>query len=279
MEDDIIDDRLMGEGRFSELFPKTFSYLEIYVNEVYPKYPKNKIPDPKMELRLFNPFEHSLLGELKDKKIIIYLDAIASTIYSDKKLKSMENSDYNALTRYIDSIPKLKATLIHEYTHYLQDKKMRQEYILGHKAKIMPKTFKATPQHLQGVFDYASRFHGLFEGYGLRWDEVDARISEWIYLKTRGYDENTISRFDYMMDCLRTDPKKIKKDIESIENELVRLDSLTFLKRIWNKGRYHRLMLLKESYREIDSIYEKINVFSEKIANRIKEKYDRVEVS
>ena len=66
-----------GKYRFSEIFPKTFSYLRYYVPAKYPEYLEKELPDPKVVLKdkpgLFRAVPKEHLGIISTKRLVCFL--------------------------------------------------------------------------------------------------------------------------------------------------------------------------------------------------------------
>ena len=169
---------IYGKFLLSEIFPNTFEYLKNYVPLKHPIYISKPIPDCKIIIKRGK--ESQPAGEGHRNKIIIYL----------------EN-----LLKYIDNMPKIQHIIIHEYEHVLQY--FNYGYSIFRRCKIFPFSeaiglYKYTGI-IQNFFRFTvppSEFH-LF--YLIVPNEVEARLSEWIFLKIRGYNKDTITAMDAIL--------------------------------------------------------------------------------
>ena len=129
---------LIKKGFFSELFPKTFAYLQQYIRAKYPDF-DGKTPDVKVRVvrggwRLIKSQAHY---NALTNRIIICIDhtlpkmmsspankEAAYTLLSKETLEKYEakyKKDFpDLICRYLDTNSFARSVLIHEYQHYLQ---------------------------------------------------------------------------------------------------------------------------------------------------------------
>ncbi len=116
----------LKSGYFSELFPKTFSYLKKYITAKYPKF-KGELPDVRVLIletgiigimgELFRGIKHGGYNEFRNV-LKIYIDVCLQSKAALEKVR--ENPDLAA--RFIDTNNNTRSILIHEYQHFLQIK-------------------------------------------------------------------------------------------------------------------------------------------------------------
>ena len=192
---------IYGKFLLSEIFPNTFEYLKNYVPLKHPIYISKPIPDCKIIIKRGK--ESQPAGEGHRNKIIIYLENLLKyTSYFNIKKHDFNNEEILLkFLKYIDNMPKIQHIIIHEYEHVLQY--FNYGYSIFRRCKIFPFSeaiglYKYTGI-IQNFFRFTvppSEFH-LF--YLIVPNEVEARLSEWIFLKIRGYNKDTITAMDAIL--------------------------------------------------------------------------------
>jgi len=265
-----------GVYKFSEIFPKTFAYLKKYVPKRHKSFVGKELPDPKVVivdyLREFLFFKQKYVGASYDgltKKITLALFPLFkkfSTTNFLNKFNLKKQKDLIKIYKYIDSIPKLRRIVIHEYEHCLQFsrgifRKRLLPFIERYKSK---KSIKNVTKELLRIFSKEGLVKTALEQYNLRPEEVEARLAEWIYLKFKSYGTETISCLDFVFN---TTFKKAKSDLMSINEVIEELNvSKSRYKKRLKKLKTRKIIL--ETYLEL---YPKINAEAELIAKSIKE--------
>jgi len=109
-------ENIILKGKFSVLFPKTFSYARKYVKVRHPKLeyidaPCFIIHNPNVK----DPGRGSLF------EVILYLPALLNRTTKSEKVHQELLNNKNLLCKVLDTRPQSVEVLLHEYEHFLSD--------------------------------------------------------------------------------------------------------------------------------------------------------------
>lgn len=219
------------EAKLSVVFPKTWNYLKTQVPIRRPEYVMTDIPDVDVALMTISPAYRlknykrydswaSFYPRGSMKRSIIVVDISSLTSSSVPK----NDADIVKWCKYIDSTPKLAMILVHEYEHLLQQVSSALPRNIGVKESI-PKYLisKLTKFPLFIPLDNAMvRFSDKYRKasiirelgeYSLSPIELEAHLSQYVYLKLKGYSDETILSLEQFRRLLES-PDKIRKNME-----------------------------------------------------------------
>jgi hypothetical protein len=203
-----------GTYNFSQIFPKTFEFLKIYVPMRRPEYIGRKIPDVKVKLTR-GKLHKFILGAIKRKGFpgMNYWDAnnkinIDLTNILPINLIPKNEEDIKKILKYFDFSKTYNQMLIHEYEHYLQYKKLpwplRNYYYYRTNLKkgvgfnyplqavVLMKTLGLPIDFLiKKLFKKAGFVMTLAE-YKYTRNELEARLAQFIFLIAYDYPETDI---------------------------------------------------------------------------------------
>ena len=211
------------EGKFKSFFPRTSKYLEFILPLRHPNlFDARSFKISNIRIYLVDDFSSYVNSSFKlsgDDKVNPF---IASYLRGDKiilvDLKRLFNygmRDFNPLQkdfsssmlkkiiRHIDSISKYRSILIHEYEHFMQD-----EYnilLTSNESKVSRALSNFTqmdcePLAKELMADYFTSDKNVFiqelAEYTMQPKEVEARLSQWIFMLIKGHSLESIKSFE-----------------------------------------------------------------------------------
>ncbi len=223
------------KGYFSELFPKTFEYLQRYVRVKYPNF-KGMLPNPKVIIRnsflvkhLFGGFYDLYSGSANSVrahnritgKMYVYIDQFG---VSEQALERIErNPDLAA--KLLDSNPRNRTWLIHEYQHILQNKmtinipeELRRDMVIERavaKLTDAPRSSRKMSKELLFITNH---------------DEIEARIASMVSFMSSGKsirEAYAYSNFYIEEEKLKRSIRALREGIKEQKESLNKVDKVT----------------------------------------------------
>lgn len=241
-------ENIIFEGRFNELFPKIYKYLQKYVRVRHPEY--KRAPIPKVFV-VYNPkikeFARCALGEL-----VIYLPALLSRILGSKQIQNqlleiMDERHANLVNpglffKLLDSRPLAAEIVIHEYEHMLNEFHPVED--------IMPKKIRLASKRTfleRKARDYISksatlsRFLGIYRitnsqsriiGYRFSVNEIASRLSSMVYDFYSGRNPETDTAFEIELSKIPDHIEYLKRSIKEQKSIVTKENYKTINQRI-----------------------------------------------
>ena len=265
----------LGKFPFSVIFPKTFSYLHIYVPLRHPKYLQRELDDINVIIKKGTGVNFAGFRWFP-RAILIWPEQILQET-AIKNIDLGKKSDLLKVLRYLDGFPKYQTNLIHEYEHSLQEINifkiplgLGKTYPFAHQMLGLKDNtvLSDMSRAFLMLFSRKYRILDVLYSYSLDPKEVEARFSEWIFLKVKGYDTHTIGCLDYV---IGKSPVKLEQDLQSIN---AGLDELARTKpRGW---RTKAAMLEREKInaQELLKVYPTIDKEAERMASLLKKRME-----
>jgi len=262
---DIFKKRETAKFSFKKIFPKTFAYLEFFLYSLKPKQFKNGIPDVSAEIDFQKP-KGSVIAQGGDGRIMLYLHNILEN-FTDFNIEKYDFRKKGVLLKFcklIDSQPRFQHILIHEYMHCIQYK-LNPDYFFNlnfNNPDVFEKFSKEVLKKISSKYSEKQ----IWEDWGKQPDELQASLTQWIFLKLKNWDSYSISAFDCMLgktlDALKRDYISVKAGIkESEKNKVLNWKKL--------KELYHQRDMIKEKIRRA----EYLNKRAEKLVKHLRRKY------
>lgn len=280
-----------GRYPLSVIFPKTFAYLNFVVPVIRSEFLTQPLPDPIIILK-----DECIRGKSKGcygfmdkskREITFYLYAIMEGVtYFDRKKLDLDNSrNLRLFCKYVDTLPKLQSLVIHEYEHIIQnilEGNCLFSEELGINTLILENSitsgvFKDLAKSIYEEYKNVIRrvfynrktknvilFNQIF--YSLNPREVEARLSEIILWRFRGYDKETISKLDLQTNFFKIDLVKGHSDIEAIKSEIedMKYKGFTSIKLQRNLSKLQEKLIILETYILIyDKLFEIVDRYVE----------------
>jgi len=280
-----------GPYNFSILFPKLWSYLKEYVPLRHPEYLTIQIPDPKVNLVAFSAVEMVSYHSPTQPMACVPYEALWINIFLNKFVPYqalVPRFDLNKCIKYIEFYPKYASLIIHEYEHILQNANKQKDKLpldIGVRESELRKNIlksldKGSPFYflfypiLNTLYEKSNVFAKMMYThrrgeYDLNPTEIEARLSQYIYLRLGGYSQNDILNHDLFR--FTASMNKFKRDVTYLENKrdlLLKENDSVEIKKI-----NYELYDLNELIKLYSFLFSEV----ENIANRLIEKRNELE--
>lgn len=217
------------KGKFSVLFPKTFSYARKYVKVRHPELEYIDAPF----LIIHNP-EVKIPGRGSLFEVILYLPALLNRITKSEKVHQELLNNKSLLCKVLDTRPQSVEVMLHEYEHFLSDYeslKDKKSGTLGIRA-ASKRTFiemrirdyvsksKSVRKYLKIYEVTASQNRHIRYAFSI--NEIISRFSSMVYEFYTGKNPNTDNIFEIDLEKIPIHIDYLKngiKEQESLRNE------------------------------------------------------------
>ncbi len=259
-----------GKYRFSTIFPRTFDYLKNYIPLKHPMYLDKPMPDPNVIIKKAK--KNDPAGTGGKNKIIIYAENLLmyTTYFNASNFNFKEESELLKFLKYCDNIAKIQHVLIHEYEHVIQH--LNHGYSIF-KSKIFPFSERIGLYKYEGIIREFGRFIVPPSGYHTFYirvpNEVEARLSEWVFLKLKGHSVDAITAMDSVLGV------QLKlRSFKEIKNKYETLCLALEEAKLKNDKNHIKLLTReKEIFRLLFKIYSEMNIEAENLVNQLRAKY------
>jgi len=279
-----------GRYPLSVIFPKIFAYLNFVVPVIRPEYLTKPIPNPIVILK--DECIRKIKGTLGDmdkpnKEIILYLYGLMNCTFLNRDKFNLDiPKNLTIFCRYIDSLPKLQTGVIHEYEHIFQfnfnnghclfkeelginvliSENVITSNFFMNLAKDILKEFKNIIPQI--FYNRRTKTDILIDHlfYYLEPTEIEARLSEIIYLRFLGYDKETISKLDTATGSLGINLARVHFDIEAIKSEIkdIKYKGFTNVKIQRDLSKLQERLYVLDAYSRIyDKLFEIVDRYVE----------------
>ena len=292
------------EGHFKKLFPKTSRYLEFILPLRHPslfnpyKFELKDIPvyfvkdlsgtiNKKHGLTGKNRITPFLASYIRGEFFIIIdlNNFFKSGLGSFNSFSKQTFSPHfiKKLVKYIDSLTKYRSLLVHEYEHFMQDKysiklDSRDSAVANSMASFTQLDCKSVAKKLIDDFETLSDDESLkyLSEYYMLPAEVEARLSQWIFMLIKGHSFESIRSFErniFGRKSYYKDPGEIFSRVHSeLTKQKTRIGELKKLIKITSKKeKYYRkngdISVFLKLDKELDSLKSELKQLETSLPN------------